>query len=345
MPPRKARQDALDHRGGLLGAYRLHGTGLGTSVAWETLEADPLGDTEAGDLWIHLERTAPKAKAWLESHARIPRAAWPALFSDDPRPRLTHFEGDEAEVPGVVIILRGVNLNEGAAAEDMVSVRVWIDEHRIVTLRRRRIATIAAMRESLLKGNGPRDSAEFVSRLATGLNDRILPVLAEMGERMDESEIQLAGGEGGVALRGEIASIRRSAIQIRRYIRPQHGVLSEFSRTAPPWFTRADRMLAHDAVDGAARIIDGLDEIRDRAAAAYEELTVLAGERATRQSARLTAVATVFLPLGLIAGIWGMNFDNLPFADRDAGVWVVVGLMVLTATLSAFAAAALARRS
>lgn len=43
---RAARLDALDHRGGLLGAYRLHGNGLGTSVAWDALEADPLGDAE-----------------------------------------------------------------------------------------------------------------------------------------------------------------------------------------------------------------------------------------------------------------------------------------------------------
>jgi hypothetical protein len=59
-PRSAARQDALDHRGGLLGAYRLHGNGLGTSVAWDAIEADPLGDAEDGDLWIHLERTAPE---------------------------------------------------------------------------------------------------------------------------------------------------------------------------------------------------------------------------------------------------------------------------------------------
>lgn len=244
----------------------------------------------------------------------------------------------------MVIILRGANLNEGAAVEDMVSVRVWIDRHRIVTMRRRRIASIAAMRESLLKGSGPADSAAFVSRLAAGLNDRLLPVLERMDERMGDAEDALARDRGGLALRPEIAAIRRSAIQIRRYIQPQRGVLGEFARTAPEWFTHADRMLAHDAADGAARIVDGIDEIRDRAAAAYEEQTVLAGERATLQSARLTAVATVFLPLGLIAGVWGMNFDNLPFADHEAGVWVVVGLMVVVATLSAFAAVTLTRR-
>jgi len=344
VPPPDARNDALDYRGGLLGAYRLHGNGQGTSVAWEALEADPLGDAEAGDLWIHLERTAPKARAWLKAHARIPDAALPALFSDDPRPRLAHFAGDGGDVAGLVIILRGANLNEGAAVEDMVSVRVWIDEHRIVTLRRRKIATIASMRDALLKGSGPRDSAEFVSRLASGLSDRLLPVLARMDERMDDAESSLASGEHDTELRNEIAGIRRSAIQIRRYIQPQREVLGEFARSAPPWFSRADQMLALDAMDGAARIVDGIDEIRDRASAAYEELTVLAGERATRQSARLTAVATVFLPLGLIAGVWGMNFDNLPFADHEWGVWIILGLMLLTAAGSAIAAALLAHR-
>jgi Mg2+ and Co2+ transporter CorA len=104
-------------------------------------------------------------------------------------------------------------------------------------------------------------------------------------------------------------------------------------------------MLAHDAADGAARIVDGIDEIRDRARRrTRSSRSSRAGERATRQSARLTAVATVFLPLGLIAGIWGMNVDNLPFADHEAGVWVIVGLMVVVATVSAFAAVTLTRR-
>ena len=48
--------------------------------------------------------------------------------------------------------------------------------------------------------------------------------------------------------------------------------------------------------------------------------------------------------LGLIAGVWGMNFDNLPFADHEWGVWIILGLMLLTAAGSAIAAALLAHR-
>lgn len=79
--------------------------------------------------WLHLELTH-EAEAWLLNKSRIDPVAFRALVAMGARPRCAAFDD------GVLVVLRGVNTNEGSEPEDMVSLRMWIEKIGWSRLRR-----------------------------------------------------------------------------------------------------------------------------------------------------------------------------------------------------------------
>jgi zinc transporter len=87
--------------------------------------------------WVHLDLTAPDVQEWLKTNVSyLGEALISALLADETRPRISN-HGD-----GMLVILRGVNCNENSDPEDMVSTRLWIDEHRIISVQKRNLSAI-----------------------------------------------------------------------------------------------------------------------------------------------------------------------------------------------------------
>ena len=100
---------------------------------WDGVEA---WQPEDGLLWVHLEVDAEQARHWTFSRSGVSPVIASALFASETRPR-TMTVGD-----GALVQLRGVNLNPGADPEDMVSIRLWVEERRIVSSRQRRLLSV-----------------------------------------------------------------------------------------------------------------------------------------------------------------------------------------------------------
>ena len=105
---------------GLVQAYILDGSGGGNKVGWPEVEGWQAGEGKA--LWLHLDYSHPLVRQWLKGREGLDRLVVENLLSEDSRPRSTPFHD------GLLLGLRGVNLNPGADPEDMVAIRLWIDE-------------------------------------------------------------------------------------------------------------------------------------------------------------------------------------------------------------------------
>jgi zinc transporter len=114
--------------------------------------------------WVHLDMTAHGVEDWLnENMDYLGAPVLNALLAAETRPRVTF------QPNGVLLILRGINLNQGAEPEDMVSIRLWVDEHRIVSLQRRNLRAVTALVDQIKAQQGPKTSAEFLDRLLGAL--------------------------------------------------------------------------------------------------------------------------------------------------------------------------------
>jgi zinc transporter len=326
--------ETLGYRGGLVHAFRMDGRGGGSKLGWPEIDADPLGNKIEGDIWIHMNRAAPRVQQWLTETARVPEQAAEMLLVEDPRPKFVHFPADESHPEGFVLILRGVNLNPNADPENMVSIRLWVDQHRVISLRRRKVMAVGSMRDALLKGTGAASSVDLVNLLIAALVDRIDPVVDELEADLDRAEDRLE--EADLArVRTEIGEVRRSAIRLRRYLAPQRDILMHAGPELPAWVTKKEKLRLRAKAERVARVLEDIDELMMRAGFAHEELHARLDERMNRISTGLTIVATIFLPMGLIASMWGMNTDGLPLARGPMGFWLVTAIIIVVGAMLA----------
>jgi len=124
--------------------------------------------------WVHLDADHEDTNKWLSAElGDLDPFMVSALIADETRPRMTQINDC------AIVILRGVNLNTGEEEEDMVSVRLFIDKFRILSLQKRKLRSIDSIKESVEKGKGPKQVGAFLSRLIGRLTERFESVLAE----------------------------------------------------------------------------------------------------------------------------------------------------------------------
>jgi len=206
----------------------IHGCLLNGDGSGRTIEPERISEyTRSKELsWVHLDQNVPETKTWLEQEVGyLDSIIIDALLAEETRPRILHFEN------GVLLILRGVNLNENAEPEDMVSIRLWIDESRIVSVRRRRSKAVMDIYEQLMAGKGPANSGDFITMLLGRLFERMEPVFSELDDSIDSMEEEVMESPDTKHRQG-ITNIRKQAIMFKRYIAPQRDGQTATSRNA-----------------------------------------------------------------------------------------------------------------
>ena len=314
----------------------LSDNGLICAYGWNGAPSGPLdwqGLAAAGHaplLWVNLDRNAAEARQWLEQASGLDPLVVQALLQEDTRPRLT-VHGD-----GLLVILRGVNLNPGEDPEDMVSIRLWMDDRRLVSLHGKPLRAVAELREALGRGYRPTGTGDLLATLAERLTLLMGPVLHELDDRLDEMEESLLADVQRAA-RAHLIALRRRGIILRRYIAPLRDVLSRLALERVPGLNEADRARLRECWDRVVRYVEDLEALRERATVAQEELASRLSDQMNRNMYFLTLVATLFLPMGFVTGLLGVNVGGIPGSeDPLAFVWLCLSLGGLGAAVAGF---------
>lgn len=296
----------MDNNTGLIFALSLDGQGGGKEIDWNAIKT---WSQEKNVLWVHLDYTENDTKNWLYDDSGIDPVILAALTAEETRPRsLVHKDG-------MLIILRGVNLNPDTDPNDMVSIRCWIEQNRLVTLRHRRIMAVDDIRKAVIAGNGPTGPGDFLENLADRLAFRMGTVISDVDDTVDELENEVLT-EQSYELRQKIASIRRTAISMRRYLAPQRDVMARLHNEKVKWLSEMDRMRLREIADITTRYVEDLDAVRDRATVIQEELNNRLSEQMNKTMYVLSIVTGIFLPLGLLTGLLGINVGGIPGTEN-----------------------------
>lgn len=294
----------------------LDGKGGGRPLSWD--EARTWSPAQPGEvLWVHLCRSESGVTEWLLEGLELPKRTVDLLTGSQTRPRAFR----EAET--LVGTLRGINLNQGAEPEDMVSMQLWSDGSRLVTLRRLKLQTPRDTLAEIDRGVGPADIGALITSLVEHLVARMNNSIVDMNGRIDMLEEASVNGDPQVML-DKIASIRRNCLALKRHMSPQHEALEEISRDAPSWFEEHDRRQIAETIDRLRRYLDDLDISKESALVLQDDLRARAIASTDRTSYLLTIVAAIFLPLGFVTGLLGINVGGMPGTDDPWAFWLVV---------------------
>ena len=303
----------------LIHAYILDGQGSGKLIGWKEINQ---WTPEQGILWIHLNYEASKTRQWLSKKSGLDKFTIEAMIADESRPRSV------INPHGILTFLRGVNPNPREEPEDMVSIRIWVDEHRIITTRKRKLLSIQDLITSLENNTGPKSPGNFLVMLTDQIINRISDVVERVYEQVDELDEKVVTAESHL-LRPKISDARQQIIMIRRYLAPQREALSRLQTDKTMLFDENDYIRLRECGDRIIRHLEDLDSARDRASITQEELSSRLSEQMDRRMYVLSVAAVIFLPLTFITGLLGINVGGIPGAGDRWGFLIVCAFLVI----------------
>ena len=274
--------------------------------------------------WVHLDAGHPKSREWLKRELNyLDPLVVEALVAEETRPRVAEFQG------GILLILRGVNLNAEASPEDMVSLRVWVDDSRIISLQRRPLRAVSDLHAMLMgkTQNGPKNAGEFVAMLAVRLLERMEPVFADIDEALDVME-ETVIEEPDTSKRQDVSDLRKQVIWFRRYLLPQRDALMQLRNSDAAWLNHAHKRHIQEALDRAIRYVEDLDAFRERTQVIKDELEAALNDRLNHNMYILSVIAAIFLPLGFLTGLLGINVGGIPGADNNWSFLIFCGILI-----------------
>jgi zinc transporter len=277
-----------------------------------------------GLLWVDCDQNNAAVKEWLTRQADVSQNARNILLAGETRPRSVD-EGD-----GLLVILRGINMNPGAVPDDMVAVRMCLQERRIITAHRRKLLSIQDVIESLVAGAGPKTVGEFLIALTVNLGRRISAAIENIENLVDEQEAEVAQGDIG-ELRAALGVVRRQAAAIRRHLAPQRDTLDRIVRAHAGLLTDRETFDLREEGDQLTRYVEDLDLARENALVTQEELMNRVAQEQNARVYLLSVISAIFLPLTFVTGLLGMNVAGLPGVDNSSGFMISALIMLLLA--------------
>jgi len=133
----------------------------------------------------------------------------------------------------------------------------------------------------------------------------------------------------GQQIRSGILELRREVIKLRRYLAPQREALSRLYAEKVSWLSEHDRLEVREASDKITRYVEDLDSARDRAGVTFEELSSRQAEQMNSRMYVLSLIAGLFLPLGFLTGLLGINVGGIPLAESPWGFFEVVAFLIV----------------
>lgn len=273
--------------------------------------------------WLHLNYTHSKSAAWLQSTPQIPDAVRDALAGDSMRPRVSRL-GD-----GFMIVLRSVNHNSDARRDQLVVMRVFINDKLIVSTRRRKVSAVDEVLTDLQNGNGPIDCGSWLVDVCDALTDHTSEFIEELHDKIIELEDALL--DERMPARGELGLLRKQLIVMRRYMAPQRDVYARLASEKLAWMDDSERRRMQEIADRLGRGLDDLDAGVARTAILADEVASAMAESMNRRTYTMSLMAMIFLPATFLTGLFGVNLGGIPGGEWRYGFSIFCLLLLALA--------------
>lgn len=279
--------------------------------------------------WIHLDYSEPDCARILQL-AGVPDSAIDTLTRPDTRPRTLNVNG------GRILLLRTINQNPGDEPEDMISLRLWWEPGRLISVRQRRIHATQELKTELEAGRGPDNLENLLFALIERTADSVSDYVDGLEEDIERFESAVDSGSPG-DLRRQVSELRRHAATVRRFLAPQRDALESFSRLVRDFVDAQYALYLHEQADRFLRYVEDLDLVREKALLLQEELMNRIAQEQNARMYVLSVVAVIFLPISFVTGMFGMNLGGMPGTEHPLGFLTVsLGLLGIAAGILAW---------
>jgi magnesium transporter len=317
---------AAEHR--LRAVYRPRGGAL-EEGADEAFIRRALADRE-GLLWLDLHPVPDQDGHLLDTVFGF----HPLTIEDSIEPRVDPAKIDD-HGDYIFIVVQALNRYEPGKELTSSEVDFFLGPNYVVSVHLEDVPAIDQFHELCLRDERltSRGADWLLHGLLDALIDEYLPIVDAVDDEIDRLEERLLSRVDTQVLE-HILQAKRTTLRLRRATTPQREILSRLSRGEFPRLISAEAAVYYrDVFDHLVRVDYLVESLRDLADGALQLYLSVVSNRLNEVMKILTAAATIFLPLTLISGVYGMNFvhNQFPPFDSTWGFAVVVGAMLTIA--------------
>ena len=245
-----------------------------------------------------------------------------ALLKKETRPRVL-VNQDE-----MLVILRGLNLAQGEAPEDMVSLRMHVSGTRIISCQKRLLQSVEDLKTNIDQNIIPPTTGHLLTYLCERLTGRMSELMEDIEECSFEMEEKSLDGATS-SLENDIHSQLRQVIQFKRYLVPQKEALLQLQNEKMSWLSSKQQLKIREVSDQLIRYLEMLDAAREMAIVSQESLYHLQNKEMNKRMYLVSVMTALFLPLGFFTGLLGVNLAGIPQAHDSRSFLMFVLLLVV----------------
>lgn len=295
-------------------------------------EVDSIDDV-AGELardgvvWIDVQGLGDKSliKA-LGDLFSIHMLALEAVVNVPQRPKTEFFEKHQLFISRMVRLDGGHDLT-------IEQVSIFFGSNFVLTFQERHGDILDPVRRRIVNGKGlMRTSGP--DYLAYAIIDAIIdgyyPVLEHFGEYLEDLESRVVANATPQMLR-QVMSVKRDLLVMRRGIMPQREAVNVMIRDDSPFITDSVKLFLRDCYDHVVQVTDVLESFREMGGSLMSTYLSAIGNKQNEVMRMLTIMASIFIPLTFFAGIYGMNFEEMPELRHPLAYPTLLSVMFCTA--------------
>lgn len=276
-----------------------------------------------GVLWVDIPETSSEDGQFLD---RV--FGFHALAIEDCVSTNIHPPKVDGFADHIFIIVHGVNYAVESEVVETAELALFLGANYLVSSHSYPLLSIEDVKQRVERDGRPmRRGADFLAyAILDALADNVLPTVDKMTQIAEEIEEDVIRQPQQPTLEA-ILKLKRSAVRLHRVMAPQREVLNRISRGDFASVGEEARIFYRDVYDHVVRIEDMNQTVRDMADNALATYLSSVANKQNEVMKVLSIVAAIFLPLGLVTGIFGMNFANMPELNLPWGYYGVLGLI------------------
>jgi magnesium transporter len=275
-------------------------------------------------VWVDLSNPTPDEARILSDVFKFHDLAVEDALSEIHHPKVESYGNY------LYLILHGIDFRETEHCFKTQDVDFFIGEQFLVTVHPGHSRTVAGIRDVCARndralGEGP---VALLHRIVDAMVDHYRPEIEKLSERLDRLE-DLIFDNPNPRFAKQILDFKADVSSLRRVVLPQRDAVGRLGRREFPIITEQLAYRFRDVQDHLVRLVDEAVFFQDRVTSLLDAHLSLVSNRLNAVMKVLTIIATIFMPLTVLTGLWGMNvtLPELP-GGGAAQFWWVVGIML-----------------
>jgi magnesium transporter len=247
------------------------------------------------------------------------------ILNTNQRPKVDEFADH------LYIVLKMLYWDEVGRSIEMEQVSLILGKAYVVTFQESDRDVFDPVRKRIREARGRIRTlgADYLAyALIDAIVDHYFVILENLGEQIEFLEEELVT-EPDVATLQVIHRLKREMIFMRKAVWPLREVIGRLERGESPLFQESSLIYLRDVYDHTIQVIDAVETFRDMVSGMLDIYLSSVSNKMNEVMKVLTIIATIFIPLTFIAGLYGMNFAYMPELELRWGYFAVLGLMAI----------------